>query len=85
MPWVIEESDDCGMHWSKAELPHSYPHFGAALAEASEIIHEEWRPPMQAFEQLIYALGGELVAHYWTRGIRIVPDHAPESRGGHEH
>jgi hypothetical protein len=74
MSWVIEETDDCGVHWRRAELTEHYPHFGAALTEASEIILDEWRPPRCAFEQLIHALGYELVAHYWDKGIRIVSD-----------
>jgi hypothetical protein len=71
---LIEESDDCGVHWRKAELTDRYPHLNAALTEASEIIQDEWRPPMRALDQLFFALAEELVAHYWDKGIRIVSD-----------
>jgi hypothetical protein len=72
MPWIIEETDDCGVRWRRAELTYCYPHPRAALVEALAIIEDEWRPPMQAFEQLKFALEHESVAHYWDHGIRIV-------------
>jgi hypothetical protein len=71
-PWIIEESDDCGMHWRRAELTYCYPHPRAALVEALAIIEDEWRPPARAFEQLKFALEHEAVAHCWDKGIRIV-------------
>jgi hypothetical protein len=74
MSWVIEESDDCGVHWHKAEQTYRYPHLASALTAASLIIHDEWCPPVRALDQLIFALVEELVAHYWNKGIRIVSD-----------
>jgi hypothetical protein len=73
VPWVIEESADCGVHWRRAELTERYPHLGLALREALVIIEDEWRPSLPAFVQLNYALAHERVAHYWDKGIRIVP------------
>jgi hypothetical protein len=72
MAWVIEETDDCGVNWRRAELTYSYPHPRPALVEALAIIEDEWRPPTRAFEQLTFALEHESAAHYWEKGIRIV-------------
>lgn len=72
MPWVIEESDDCGVHWRRAELTYCYWHPRVAMLEAFEIIKDEWRPSEHALRQLVHALETESVAHYWERGIRIV-------------
>jgi hypothetical protein len=72
MPWLIEESDDCGVHWRRAELTYCYGHPRLALREALEIIKDEWQPPELAWRQLVHALQGESVAHYWHRAIRVV-------------
>ena len=72
MPWVIEESDDCGVHWQRAELTYCYWHPRVAMLEALEIIKDEWRPPEKSLRQLISALESESVAHYWEKAIRIV-------------
>jgi hypothetical protein len=37
MLWVIEESDDCGVHWQRAELTYCYWHPRIAMLEALEI------------------------------------------------
>jgi hypothetical protein len=79
MPWIIEETDDCGMNWRRAELTYRYWHPRVAMLEALEIIKDEWRPPAPAFEQLISALENESVARYWDRGIRIVRTAADSS------
>src|SRR4051812_42439782 len=42
--WIIEESDDCGGHWRRAELIDSYAHPRSAMREAFEIIQVERRP-----------------------------------------
>jgi hypothetical protein len=72
MPWFIEESDDCGVHWRRAEMTRCYRHPRVAVLDALEIIKDEWRPPDPAFEQLTSALVDESVAHYWERAIRVV-------------
>jgi hypothetical protein len=77
MLWIIEESDDCGVRWWRAELTYCYGHPRLALREALEIIKDEWRPPEHAMRQLIHALQGELVAYFWEKGVRVVRiDHA---------
>jgi hypothetical protein len=72
MVWVIEESDDCGVHWRRAGLTYRYFHPRVAVLEALEIIKDEWRPPQRSLCQLIDALQGESVAYYWHLAIRIV-------------
>jgi hypothetical protein len=72
MAWVLEESDDCGVHWRRAELTHCYHHPRVAMLEAAEIIKDEWRPPEHVLRELVQALVGESVAHYWEKAIRIV-------------
>lgn len=72
MPWIIEETGDCGVHWQRAELTYCYWHPRIALLEALEIIKDEWCPPAGAVEQLIFALEHESVAHFWDKGLRIV-------------
>jgi hypothetical protein len=72
MPWVIEESDDCGVRWRRAELTAWYWHPRVAMREALEIIRDEWRPPGHSWRQLVHALERESVAYYWERGIRVV-------------
>jgi hypothetical protein len=72
MLYLIEESDDCGVHWQRAELTYCYYHPRVAMLEALEIIRDEWRPPEHAWRQLVHALQGESVAYYWHNGIRIV-------------
>ena len=72
MPWHIEESDDCGVHWRRAELTCCYFHPRVAMLEALEIIQDEWRPPEHAWRQLVHALLDESVAHYWQKAIRVV-------------
>ena len=77
MPWIIEETDDCGVHWQRAELTYCYGHLRVALLEALEIIKDEWRPPGHSLRLLTQAVQGESVAYYWERGIRVVRlDHA---------
>jgi hypothetical protein len=70
--WIIEESDDCGVHWCRAELTYCYPHPGVALLEALAIIEDEWRPPRRAFRELTAALQDESTAYYWQKAIRVV-------------
>jgi hypothetical protein len=72
MPWVIEESDDCGVHWRRAELTCCYWHPRVAMLEALEIIRDEWRPPRRALRELTAALDEEAAAYFWERAIRIV-------------
>jgi hypothetical protein len=72
MLWVIEESDDCGVHWCRAELTGCYPHPRVAMLEALAIIEDEWRPPRRAFQELTSALQDELTAHFWEKAIRVV-------------
>jgi hypothetical protein len=73
MPWLIEESDDCGVHWRRAELTDCYWHPRVALLEALAIIEDEWRPPRRALRELTVALGEESTAHFWEKAIRVVP------------
>ena len=61
MPWLIEETDDCGVHWRRAELTCCYYHPRVAMLEALEIIKDEWRPPERSLRQLVHALQGESV------------------------
>jgi hypothetical protein len=72
MPWVIEESDDCGVRWQRAELTYCYLHPRVALVEALAIIEDEWRPPRCALHELTNALTEESAAHFWDMAIRIV-------------
>lgn len=72
MVWEIEESDDCGVNWRRAEQTYRYHHPKVAMLEAVEIIKDEWRPPGHAFRQLIHALQGESVAYYWYKAIRVI-------------
>ncbi|HEU5161179.1 MAG TPA: hypothetical protein VFU43_29560 [Streptosporangiaceae bacterium] len=72
MPWILEESDDCGVHWHRADLTQCYFHPRVALLEALEIIQDEWRPPEHALRQLTHALEVESVAYFWHRAIRVV-------------
>jgi hypothetical protein len=77
MLWVIQESDDCGLHWQRAELTYCYWHPRVAMLEALEIIKDEWRPPEHSLRQLVHALQFESVAFYWHKAIRVVRiDHA---------
>jgi hypothetical protein len=77
MPWIIEESDDCGVRRRRAELTCRYFHPRVAMLEALEIVKDEWCPPEHSFRRLVHALQGESVAYYWDRGIRVVRiDHA---------
>jgi hypothetical protein len=73
MFWVIEESEDCGVRWRRAELTGCYLHPQVAMIEALVSIEDEWRPPRRAFQELTSALQGELTAHYWEKAIRVVP------------
>jgi hypothetical protein len=72
MLWIIEESEDCGVQWRRAELTGCYLHPQVALLEALAIIEDEWRPPRAAFQELTFALQTESTAHYWDKGIRLV-------------
>jgi hypothetical protein len=72
MSWIIEESDDCGVHWQRAELTYLHWHPRIAMLEALEIIKDEWRPPERSFNQLMHALQNELAAYFWEKGIRII-------------
>jgi hypothetical protein len=72
MLWVIQESDDCGVRWRRAELTDRYLHPGVALLEALAIIEDEWRPPARAMRELRFALEHESVTYFWEKGIRIV-------------
>ena len=72
MVWVVEESDDCGVNWWRAEETYRYFHPRVAMLEALEIIKDEWRPPEHSLRQLIHALQGESVAYYWHQAIRVV-------------
>jgi hypothetical protein len=72
MPWLIEESDDCGVHWRRAELTDCYWHPRVAMLEALAIIEDEWRPPRRALRELTTALNEEATAHFWEKAIRIV-------------
>lgn len=87
MPWILEETDDCGVTWRRAELTYCYYHPRVAMLEALEIIQDEWRPPAHSLRQLTHALHDESVAYFWERGIRIVRvDHAarhPATGGPH--
>jgi hypothetical protein len=71
MPWVIEESDDCGVQWRHAELTLCYWHPRVAVLDALAIVQDEWRPPVAALRELGLALTEELVAYYWTKAIRV--------------
>jgi hypothetical protein len=81
MPWVIEESADCGVHWQRAVLTKCYLYPQIAKQEAFEIIRDEWRPPEHSLRQLALALEGESVAYYWERGIRVARRGRPAVRG----
>jgi hypothetical protein len=70
--WVVEESDDCGVRWRRAELTYRFFHPKVAMLEALEIITDEWRPPEHSLRRLIDALQGESVAYYWNQAIRVV-------------
>jgi hypothetical protein len=70
--WNIEETDDCGVHWRRAELTKCYLHRHAAVLEAALIIEDEWHPPVRALRELIYALERESIVYYWENGIRVV-------------
>jgi hypothetical protein len=72
MLYLIEESDDCGVHWRRAELTYCYFHPHVAVLEALTIIQDEWQPPEDAWRQLVYALQDESVAFFWEKGIRVV-------------
>jgi hypothetical protein len=72
MLWIIEETEDCGVRWRRAELTYCYFHPRVAMLEAMEIIKDEWQPPEHSFRQLIHALLGESVAYFWQKGIRVV-------------
>jgi hypothetical protein len=72
MPWVIEESDDCGVHWHRAELPMRFLHPRVAMLEALTIIQDEWRPSQTALDELATALHDESIAYYWNKAIRVV-------------
>ncbi|HEU5155797.1 MAG TPA: hypothetical protein VFU43_02295 [Streptosporangiaceae bacterium] len=70
--WGIEESDDCGVHWRRADLTHCYFHPRIALLDALAIVKDEWRPPEHSLRELTCALKDESVAFYWRLGIRVV-------------
>jgi hypothetical protein len=72
MPWIIEESGDCGVHWHRADVTGYYLHPRVALLEALAIIEDEWRPPPCALHELTAALQEDSVAYYWQHAIRIV-------------
>jgi hypothetical protein len=72
MLWILEESDDCGVRWRRAELTYCYGHPRLAQREALEIIKDEWCPPERALRQLVHALESESVAYFWEKGIRVV-------------
>ena len=72
MLWIIEESEDCGVHWRRAELTYCCLHPQVALLEALAIVEDEWRPPQRAFQELTSALQHELTAYYWEKAIRVV-------------
>jgi hypothetical protein len=59
MLWIIEESENCGVHWRRAELTGCYPHPQVAMLEALAIIEDEWRPPRLALQELTAALQHE--------------------------
>ncbi|HEX6469148.1 MAG TPA: hypothetical protein VF069_08640 [Streptosporangiaceae bacterium] len=77
MPWIIEESGDCGVHWRHAELTRCYWHPRVAVLDALAIIRDEWRPPATALHELTAALSENLVAYYWTNAIRVRRGGAP--------
>jgi hypothetical protein len=56
MVYVVEESDDCGVHWRRAQLTECYFHPRIAMLEALEIIKDKWRPPDHSLRQLVHAL-----------------------------
>ena len=64
MPWIIEESDDCGLHWRRAELTQCYHHPRVAVLEAMAIIQDEWQPPPHSLQELTNALVEESAAHF---------------------
>jgi hypothetical protein len=72
MTWLIEESNDCGVTWQRAELTDRYWHPRVALLEALAIIEDEWRPPRRALRELTAALTEESAAFFWEKAIRIV-------------
>jgi hypothetical protein len=72
MPWIVEESDDCGVSWQRAEMTECYMHPHVAILQALTIVQDEWHSPEHALRQLRYALAKESVAYYWFRGIRVV-------------
>jgi hypothetical protein len=78
MLWVIQESDDCGVRWRRAELTDRYLHPGVALLEALAIIEDEWRPPARAMRELT-RLGSRLadsgVCVAVTCGVGLVGTH----------
>jgi hypothetical protein len=81
MLWIIEETDDCGVHWRRAELTYCYPRADSAILDALVIVADEWQPSTRSLRQLGHALQRESVAYYWHKGIRIVRiDHAVSTR-----
>jgi hypothetical protein len=72
MLWVIEESDDCGVRWRRAELTYCYWHPQVAVLDALAIIEDEWRPPQRSFQELASALQSEFTAYFWDKAIRVV-------------
>jgi hypothetical protein len=75
MHWLIEEieeTDDCGVNWRRAELTDCYWHPRIAMLEALAIIEDEWRPPQSALRELTTALTEDSTAIFWEKGIRIV-------------
>ncbi|HEX6469727.1 MAG TPA: hypothetical protein VF069_11580 [Streptosporangiaceae bacterium] len=72
MPWIIQESEDCGVHWRRADVTGCYWHPRVAVLEAVAIIEDEWRPPPGAMHELTAALNEDFVAHYWHNAIRVV-------------
>lgn len=72
MLWVIQESEDCGVHWCRAELTGCYLHPRVAMLDALAIIEDEWRPPPCSLRELTTALYDESVAYFWEKAIRVI-------------
>ena len=80
MPWIIEESADCGVNWRRAPLTIYYWHPRIAMLDALVIIQDEWRPSKPVLDELRAALHEESIVHYWDRAIRVVRSGQPSGR-----
>ena len=72
MPWVVLESADCGMSWSRVDGTACHPSRSRALLEAMVVVIDDWDPAEDILDRISSELKRESEAYYWFKAIRIV-------------